>query len=305
MIIIYVLHLIFALVTGYCTISKSLNVEDYTRHTYPLDVYCSNSSISSDRSLQCSKITNPLKKKKYDCYSQGSTIDWHTCTPQSFVCPLHAANILESMKRMKMATFTSSICNFDDALRAKSISTVNIIVLGGSVTNGVSTFGCNCLQTEDPLCPLNTTKQQCKWSSYLDSWTQEYLSPRIRVINLSVRGFTSSLMSDNIFFFLKRENVLLTYRDVILIDHSVNDGIVFGHDKPISMSNALDSLISRIYYAASLNHHLFMNERDTRIRISSSSKRRFTASPTIILLGFSPLPFLETYLSTHICRAGY
>ena len=171
----------------------------------PSDVYCSNSSISSDRSLQCSKVTNPLKKKKYDCYSQGSTIDWHTCTPQSLVCPLHAANILESMKRMKMTTFTSSICNFDDALRAKSISTVNIIVLGGSVTNGVSAFGCNCLQTEDPLCPLNTTKQQCKWSSYLDSWTQEYISPRIRVINLSVRGFTSSLMSDNIFFFLKRE----------------------------------------------------------------------------------------------------
>lgn len=243
------------------------HAEAETFFTYPSDIYFSSSlkASASDPSYQCT-------------YSEAfELIKVDRCFPTLQTCPLIADNV----RTAAVSDFSEShACGLPSEERPSQV-----IVLGGSVTTGVSASGCCCSEEIEPKCAgqknaLCMTQTDSRVPSTLCSWVGYFhpflssLSSHFHVHNLAVGGHMSHQMMAELAHRLKQLEITLTSADIVFIDHSVNDA--FG-GTPETIQQGVEALIREI------------------LLLSKGSW------PTIILLEMWPFPskqFLDSYTVT-------
>ena len=102
----------------------------------------------------------------------------------------------------------------------------------------------------------------------------------INVINLAIGGATSSYMSNEILMLLNDSNITkLTSNDIILIDHSVNDGMTYSNKVGIiELFTGLSNLIYRLLYISQLNNYptiILLEQWPFRSGYSTDSNRPY------------------------------
>eukprot|EP01041_Mallomonas_annulata_P001264 gene1264-2444_t len=247
-----------------CPISSLFNVAEFKNpqvHSYPIDLF------------------NSETPGIYSCGAHDKTrAQRHICA-ESSMCPVHHPNLVDADKSKRLRqNVSTSFCHIEKTLKNPQ-ETVNIIILGGSVTAGIYTGGCCCTQEFDTKCPRRMdkscefkneyTSNACSWNMHFFRWLKFISDANVQIINLSYGGQTAPYKADILISELRDKGVYkLNSSDLIFIDHSVNDA----HSYPTNLNNdrlhyGLDTLLRRIYH------------------ISQSG-----SWPTIILLEHWPFP---------------
>lgn len=124
----------------------------------------------------------------------------------------------------------------------------------------VASEGCCCSFELDKKCKLFHSKicnklHMCTWHRYLMKWMQTISLGSVEYINLAQGGCTSPYMAENILSYLKNENIeSLSSDDIVFIDHSVNDGMVFVSElKQSQLYIGLEQLIQKLLYISQPN----------------------------------------------------
>ena len=101
---------------------------------------------------------------------------------------------------------------------------VNLIVLGGSVTSGQFTEGYYCQTCS--ASKNNEWSGHTNWAHYLEYWLTHYKMTNVKLHFLAVHGYSSAAMNEVIVDKLKAAGLQsLSASDIVLIDHSYNDGL--------------------------------------------------------------------------------
>ena len=258
LIIAVVLYIGFA--QELCSTSGALVAEKGDYHSYPVSIYSTNTECGATENcyaVQDADAHLPLK-----CATAGKNL----------LCPLKEEFVDNSLKAQEAWIHNSVLCNLHKALPSKDVkastnSEVNIIVLGGSVTAGVSTQGC-CTRPECTKAEYYEINNYCNWSAYLGRWFST-LGSNIKTYNLAHAGYNSDTYKDKIVEKLStiRKNFTFKKSDLVLLDISVNDANTFEGSpaKMLTLERGLEALIRRIYWLSEPN-----------------------SMPTIVLLEFWP-----------------
>ena len=122
-------------------------------------------------------------------------------------------------------------------------TTINVIVLGGSVAAGYETIGCKLYG--------KTKNRDCCFGGFVYRWLKlklESSSVKVNYYPLAVGGYTTETASDNLArrmaeFKLKA----FTKNDILMIDHSLNDLFIFQKwASPKILERSLELLIRKI-----------------------------------------------------------
>jgi hypothetical protein len=198
-----------------CLVTNTFEKSYSRRNMYPVDLF--GDSLSDD--------THP-------CFFQPSKLhqEAHSCSKSRFICPIKEEYIPITMTGFENAS--SQICQSLRSLEAhKSEQNVNLIIFGGSVTNGGIAGGCvedSCTEiNSDGNCLLGSGSD-CAWHRGLFKYLQQrYENPHLNVIELAVGATTSCTLPHLLAKKLEAGGFNLTSRDLVLYDYSVNDGAAF------------------------------------------------------------------------------
>ena len=169
-------------------------------------------------------------------------------------CPLVTKNIASAWKIINWNFSADALCMLGQSLNKQNMnqsnSKVKVIVLGGSMTVGHDVVGACCSsQTKSTMkCdstyehlqfPLHNNRWYCFWLGYLSQWFI-HTFPQVDFIfhNMAIAGYGSNIMSTELEALLKFRNIKLSKADIIILDHSCNDG---------QQSLGLELLIREIY----------------------------------------------------------
>lgn len=147
-------------------------------------------------------------------------------------------------------------------------SKINIVVLGGSMTDGHEANGCCCTENIDSRCSNinsnfscvidqefnrhygNEGSTVCRWSFMFHKWF-ESIAPLSTVVvhSLALSGHTSEKMAIILGEVMKNRNIpMLTGSDIVFIDHSVNDGFSLNTEEEMQkLAVAVEKLLLEIY----------------------------------------------------------
>ena len=173
------------------------------------------------------------------------------CDTNRELCPVTAQNVHTAMSVADWPQYAEGFRRIKAAIETKENSTVNIYIIGGSMTRGGITFSaCFCDKIIDSNCPHNPNLKQdppCSWPTMFEHWVSQSV-PQAKVHNLAQSGFSSQMMADNFadLLRLKAYTTFLTSNDIVMIDHSVNDAGTLPHQLKIGF----ESLIRRIFHLA-------------------------------------------------------
>lgn len=240
----------------YCPVSSRIKTNEDGFHSYPVDIY--------DPQTYYKLLASGKSKTIYLCDSRYSKEPFHCST--STRCPVSAENIEEMISDNKINTweYKHSFCTFSKIFKNQNAKS-NILVLGGSVTAGTSAKGCCCNEKLDPKCSKFANKLEnceaavasdCSWPAYLHRWMKQVALGDVNVINMARGGFTSPYMAEN---FISQYNELglsaLTSNDIVILDHSVNDGecLTSTDERHTQLLEGLDTLVRLIYSTSKPN----------------------------------------------------
>lgn len=238
-----------------CPVSSALRVShDKYAISYPIDIF----DPIHERNVQAQDIWNCTSSE-----IQSMKV-FHQCSRFSR-CPLSLANINTAKNRSSSWKAKHSLCYWNDNYSQKNGNVSNIIILGGSVTKGAGASDCCCDGRIEPKCrpfdynawmrkgcgPLEAS--YCRWSTLLINWMkQTFKNKNIREVFLAQGGATSPFMAEQFAYQLGLQGIHeLTANDIVFIDHSVNDGMVY--DSKIrneQLRQGLESLILRILHVS-------------------------------------------------------
>ena len=180
---------------------------------------------------------------------------FHTCissqeTGKSF-CPVHKQNFIDAIKRSNEWTPSKYLCDIRRLLRSSRSNTdeavVNLIVLGGSVTAGQFTEGYYCKTCSATLKNKDDWSGHTNWASYLDFWLKYNKMKHVKLHFLAVHGYASAMMNEVIVDKLHVAGLHnLSASDIVLVDHSYNDGLYLSLSKVLPLQRGLEGLIRKI-----------------------------------------------------------
>lgn len=208
----------------------------------------------------------PLDNNFFRCKSSDRTNLIHNCSSLTR-CPIRRDLLHAASQRMQNWSAYHSLCSLQEYLHDPA-ETINIFVLGGSVTDGAATFGCCCDHLLEPKCPITSketycgngdTAILCRWSNLFAHFLSSKTAATVRLHNMA-RGGTTSWHSGETFSERLRNELgvtKLSSRDIVFIDHSVNDALAFFGDKSArdkatfeKLKRGLENLIRHIYHNA-------------------------------------------------------
>lgn len=197
----------------------------------------------------------------FNCTSSQTSI-MHACSSLTR-CPLNARHIEIAANTDRNWTGKHSLCTLRRALHDPD-SVINVVVLGGSVTYGVSAAGCCCNPAVDLKCsstamPYNkrychdgghrAESLFCRWHYFFHRFLKNKSLGTVRHIDFSgsgkaathyVESFNRNMMMHEIEKFGPN--------DLILVDTSVNDAVFYSHPtRQGERIYALDALVHRIF----------------------------------------------------------
>lgn len=236
-----------------CPVSSSLYLNNNVYyHGYPMDFAVFTNTSKTRNSLGTVRDDDVIPSRSvYNCTgyeSQPGQI--HSCSTE-VPCVLTEENVKAAMRASKSWNVSTSFCKLHEEL-IRSTETVNVIVLGGSVTIGSWAMGCCCDRDVDSRCPSDMpaackadVTTVCTWSAMFVNWLQKYAKARVRYINIARSGTTSLLMAESMTGFLKNFGITnFTSSDLVFIDHSINDATTFCRSTKSSHVEGLHSLES-------------------------------------------------------------
>lgn len=224
---------------NYCPVSSLIDTQFDGILGYPIDLF--DQKLYSSLRQPSDKITDSTYSEDYfRCTStfmqsnnHGGTI--RTCSTLG-QCPLQSENI-KSMTENTSWPALHSLCHLRQALHDPD-ATVNVFVLGGSVTTGTLTYGCCCDATLDAKCRSfssikpawcgapDVSPPLCRWSKYFERYIKSKSMGQANVYNLAHGGWNSAYMASNFVWQFESTGVTsLSKNDIVFIDHSQNDAL--------------------------------------------------------------------------------
>lgn len=201
-----------------CPVSSLINTELEGIYSYPIDLFDSETYSNFGNSSYSTSYADQV----YNCTSSEASYhkaDWKMRPCSTLTrCPLMKQNILDSSAfSRKFIEPKHSFCKMRQTLHYPS-ETINVLVLGGSITHGSNTVGCCCNADEhmDSKCASfddhsswclsrariigainEEAAPNCKWSSYLKLFFRSYSEAQVNLINLAHGGWSSSITAGN------------------------------------------------------------------------------------------------------------
>lgn len=266
-----------------CKVSSLLNVAIDGLFTYPLSMLHAPPEKEWKAPLYVCKYESPNGPQHV---VHGKFAD-SKCTNTLQYCPLQD-NFVEIA--LTQDRYGYDFCDLKDALydEKSNAKPINILIFGGSVTEGQHTEGARCSTELNSNCntTIDLTETAIGWSSYLTRYfDSEYPTADIRVHHLEHGGTTSGWAAEYLVEFLKVRGVdKLNSRDVVFVDYSVNDQESALSAKMLSFE--LHDLLHKIL------HHA---------ESTNSTKGR----PRIVMLAQNPKfpPFNHFYYQTYLDTA--
>ncbi len=214
-----------------CPVSSSMHTKLDGLLTYPLDIF----DVSQFNSLKKSRSVNS-NTNIFKCSSAGEKpFQLHYCSSLT-ACPIKREQIQAATSRIPNWPVKTSFCKLRQHL-ADPTAEVRIIIVGGSVTVGTESGGCCCREKLEPrcamfssqVCPLISAndEQFCRWSNLFATWLKSYSRAKVTMVNAAISGADSKHMAEIVADELHQKHGIkyLTDRDIVFIDHSINDGI--------------------------------------------------------------------------------
>jgi len=191
--------------------------------SYPLDIY--NRSLLYDIAVKDKKIINCTS---IEVNLQVDFSKFRSCSNIK-TCPVHRQNLVDALKKTRNWLSPNYLCEFTSYLHNAS-RPVNIVILGGSASIGQFTEGYYCESQYDVQCsglpPLDLTKRMASWGRYLEAWFMHLKMNHVKVHFLQVHGYSSAMMNEVIVDKLHAIGLRrLSSSDIVMIDHSFNDGL--------------------------------------------------------------------------------
>ena len=258
---------------------SQISISDQSIFSYPIDIYQPNKTFTKNETL-------------YSCVGAGSSfLSYHNCSFSPF-CPIQESNIQDAAALMTWKPFVEAFCLLNSKISIKP----RVFIFGGSVLAGSRTFGCCCVEELSNECPSNKRckgvnsvptspayraldTKLCSWPLYLQNLM--LLSPLLKDVEVIVLPFAahdSTMMGSRLPQYLLRKKIQFTKDDIVILDFSVNDGLLF--------TRSLD-----------MRHHLRTGlEQLVRAILAPPTSISF---PTIVLLEMFPL------MSEHVRQTFY
>jgi len=168
------------------------------------------------------------------------------------VCPIDDSNVALAIERQKAWITGPVLCGFKQALYTHAAK--NIIVIGGSVTAGVASSGCEKRQP----CYKYGTIERCSWVSRINDWSAT-LGTHVNTYNIAHPGYNSDTYKDKLREKLNKvisNDFKFSSSDIVFIDLSVNDANTFNTPaKLLILERGLEALIRNIHHM-SYNHSM-------------------------------------------------
>ena len=240
---------------GHCPVSSVIHGHGDgkpLRYNYPVDIYsplCSNTTVSS-----CKLLDDKVKPVFFDCFScERDQVGKHTCAYNVDVCPIDERNVALAIERQKAWISGPVLCGFKEALHTHVAK--NIIVIGGSVTAGVASSGCE----KSQICMKYGTIERCSWASRMDAWSST-LGSHVNTYNVAHPGYNSDTYKDKLREKLNQVGIPKDFKfsssDIVFIDLSVNDANTFNTpSKLLILERGIEALIRNIHHM-SHNHSM-------------------------------------------------
>ena len=246
-----------------CLISGSIETKKSGFFSYPIELYgykqLNISDVDADSLFFCSiRLLDGNGLEDLHCYNKF---------PNEFIkCPVHDDLIDLFTKSSKPIGNEDAICNWSRHLETRQSensdsnldsesdppSPVNIIVFGGSVTEGKWTHGCCCGSWQCPEFSEHCSKMHeeinnttgltdsndierhsheyiryCAWPRYIfDHITTKFPNATIHTFNLGIDAFSSERMYGRLDEKLATVGIQrFSSSDLIILDHSMNDAV--------------------------------------------------------------------------------
>lgn len=231
-----------------CPVSKVVKSKQGILHSYPMDLFDPQQfNLMKDKSqfFHCESLMERIGKSNDPIIRYCSNMT---------TCPIQHENI-DDMLVNSPTNAKHSLCSFKDSLKSQS---GRIFAIGGSVTLGGHTAGCQCNNMMQNIIPSNdncisvdasneylSNLYSCPWIFYLGLWLQDIsMDHQHRVYNLAQGGNNAKTYSDIFRSILKARNITTFFSsDIIFIDFPVNDD-----NSPFTMViEGLESIIRTIY----------------------------------------------------------
>ena len=228
---------------------SQFSVSDLSIFSYPIDIYQSDRIISGDERI-------------YTCVSTDVTFpSYHNCSFSPF-CPIQESNIQDAAALMTWKPFVEAFCQLNSKISIKP----RVFIFGGSVLAGCKAFGCCCTEDVNAECPSNKRckgvnsipselkkdtlyTKLCSWPLYLQNlMLMSPLLKNVEVIDLPFSAHHSTMMVSRLPQYLLKKKIQFTKEDVIILDFSVNDGMLFTQstDMRYYLRRGLEQLVRAI-----------------------------------------------------------
>ncbi len=243
-------------------------------YNYPLEIYSPVPVQNISNQFPHAKI---FKCFSYDRAKNYPNITENVCSDHKVPCPVKPQFIVDTLNETNARMPYPSLCKISETFH-RNASQLRFIIFGGSVTEGVSSDGCN--MKNDCINPdrgMNHGCHECAWPHYLERWLKAAIDRNITLHNLALSAHDSPAMAERLNDRFTARNVPKLTKDcVVFLDHGANDYPMHSPIRNNVLDKGLEMLIRKIY-AQSEPHSL----------------------PTIILLATAFLDFKS------IPKAGY
>jgi len=229
-----------------CYASKNINPTIDGYHSYPIDLFGNNGTDNSMKGLVCS--------------SESRSKPINICPIVPHVnCPITEDFVDIASKELSKWIRKPYLCDLKS--RLFSGESINVLIMGGSVTTGAHTLGCMCDHSLEPKCsktmlPANQCASQrrdkcCSWSWHFIRWLQSKTIGRINFMDFGIGGVTSSigqeLYADRLVW---PDYVKTRVLDLVILDYGVNDACDMWDGRDIaavsSVEHGLEKLVRKI-----------------------------------------------------------
>lgn len=215
-----------------CPLSSIMDLNNTFSYFYPMDIYA-----PSEQFLKAK-----AKDDLYRCDTdevEGRRMPHFCSSKMERFCPVHHQNVKDATARKYHRS--SSICHFKSKLANKT-QTVNVFVLGGSVTAGHGADNCH---KDYPVVLGHVANHRCAWPYHFGTWLKQTSAANVSLYNLAMGGHDCYTRSMSFPFEMKKLYGItqFTENDIIFIDHSMNDQSL----RQKLIEKGLEHLIRRIY----------------------------------------------------------
>ena len=216
----------------FCPASSLINTAVDGIFTYPIDVF----DPKLYQSYLAKKSIIPASQV-YSCTArEKDETKVHVCST-AVACPVKKYHVMKSMQSKEDWGWKHSLCKARDAMETSGTFS-KIIIAGGSVTRGSVSEGCCCSSEVDKKCDkvsdeaikaCENPSPQCPWPKFLKTWLNSYGNTQL--FHLTGSGHTSLINANELEASWQSTGIgELTSADIVLIDHSVNDGVACDYD---------------------------------------------------------------------------